>query len=150
MKNGEITLAVAADYSKAFDTIKHEKLLHILHNLGMSMSAVDLVHSYLSGRTQFVQIDDHKSARGNVTFGVPQGSILGPVLLNLYVCDLSKNTTNPNVQYADDTTCYTHCKVEKIKEAKQTIEKDLDTINDWSAERNLNTAYDSQTWARKD
>ena len=103
----------------------------------MSMSAVDLVHSYLSGRTQFVQIDDHKSSRGNVTFGVPQGSILGPVLFNLYVSDLSKNTTNPNVQYADDTTCYTHCKVEKIKEAKQTIEKDLDTINDWSAERNL-------------
>ena len=76
----------------------------------------------------FVQIDDNKSSRKNVVFGVPQGSTLGPILFNPYVSDLSKNTANTNVQYAD-TTCYTHFKVNKIKGAKQTIEKDFVTYS---------------------
>jgi len=137
MKKGEITLAVAADYSKAFDTICYQKLLDILHTLGLSKSAITIIKSYLSERTQYVSIDDKSSSVKNVTFGVPQGSILGPVLFNLYVSDLSNQTENRNLQYADDTTIYTHCKVSEINNGKKSMEKDLSTIQKWSNERNL-------------
>ena len=79
-----------ADFSKAFDTVLYPTVLRILHSQGFSKNYLRWVTSYLMGRQQFVQIDDVMSNPTNISFGVPQGSILGPVLFNLYVNDLSE------------------------------------------------------------
>lgn len=80
MSKSEITLAILIDNSKAFDTIDHGILLKKLHNLNFSRDSLEILSSYLSNRYQYVQIDDQKSSCQQMNFGVPQGSILGPVL----------------------------------------------------------------------
>ena len=92
MNKGEITIAVKSDFSKAFDTVAYETVLQKLHQFGFSKNALKWFVSYLTERRQFVQIDAHKSSKLEVAFGVPQGSILGLVLFNLYnVNDLAKS-----------------------------------------------------------
>ena len=80
MNTSEATLGILLDYSKAFDTIDHLTLLEKLHKLNFYVKALKLIHSYVSERQQFVQIDDKSSSVKLNNFGVPQGSILGPVL----------------------------------------------------------------------
>ena len=78
-------------------------LLNKLHRLGFPKKFLIWTYSYLEGRQQFVQIDDRKSGLLPVAFGVPQGSILGPVLFNLYMADLQDEKSDCNyLQYADD------------------------------------------------
>ena len=108
INQGEITMAIFADYSKAFDTVNYSTILQNLINLGFEKSSVKLICSYLCERRQYVQVNDKSSQRKLVEFGVPQGSVLGPILFNLYVSDL-QNLIETNIcQYADDTTCYEH------------------------------------------
>ena len=90
MKRGEVTLMVLADYSKAFDTVKFKTILMKMHEMGFSKKCLYWVFDYLCNRCQFVQIDDKSTEMGKVEFGVPQGSILGPIFFNLYVADLHK------------------------------------------------------------
>ena len=79
---------VLADFSKAFDTIKHKTVLEKLGLLGFSKDYLKWTVHYLTDRKHFVQIDDNKSEYCTINFGVPQGSIMGPLIFNLYVADL--------------------------------------------------------------
>ena len=137
MNRSEVTLAILIDYSKAFDTIEHELLLTKLLKLGFSVDAIKILHSYLTDRNQYVQIDDKSSSLSSIFFGVPQGSILGPVLFNLYVQDLNENVTSASIQYADDTTLYRSCKPSSIVDCTKLLEHDLDSLAQWSSENNL-------------
>ena len=87
---GEVTLMICADYSKAFDTVQFKSVLTKMHNLGFSKEFLLWMIDYLMDRRQMVQIDDRQSDMATVEFGVLQGSILGPVIFNLYVADLRK------------------------------------------------------------
>ena len=88
MKKGEITLIAFANFPKAFDTVNYSTVLRKLHVIGFSRTSLNWVMNYLTSRKHFVQINDKQSDLASARFGVPQGSILGPVLFNLYVNDL--------------------------------------------------------------
>ena len=88
MKQGEVIIMVCADYSKVFDTVQLKAVLTKMHGMGFSRTFLQWMANYLTDRKQFVQIDDKSSETATVKFDVPQGSILGPVIFNLYVADL--------------------------------------------------------------
>ena len=93
------------DLSKAFDSLSHDILLNKLTYYGVKNSANDLLRSYLSNRKQYVQIDDISSSIVSINTGVPQGSILGPILFNICINDIIMSSDKFNfILYADDTT----------------------------------------------
>jgi len=102
----EFTLALFCDLSKAFDVINHDILLKKLNSYGIRGIANQWFKSYLSHRNQFVEIDHHKSNLLPIQCGVPQGSILGPLLYLIYVNDIGNSCTENIVSFADDTTLY--------------------------------------------
>jgi hypothetical protein len=137
MKKGEVTLIAFADFSKAFDTVDYATVLKKLHNVGFSRDAVSWVFNYLIERKQFVQINEQQSEVVSVQFRVPQGSILGPVLFNLYANDLKIDLECSSYQYADDTTLYRHSLPLKINECTEKLQDAMTTLENWAAESNL-------------
>jgi len=137
MKKGEVTLMVCVDYSKAFDTVQFKTVLAKLHEMGFSKLFLLWVLSYLSERRQLVQIDDNLSELAYVEFGVPQGSILGPVLFNLYAADLQKKLDCPCYQYADDTTFFLHTKVADLRTCVNDMNRAISRLGKYSSDSNL-------------
>ena len=135
MNRSEVTLSVLTDYSKAFDTIDHRILLEKLQNMNFAKNAIKIIFSYLIER--YVQIEDKRSTLLTMFFGVPQGSILGPVLFNLYVAELADRTYSTTIQYAVDTALYRHCKVSKLNQCAVAIQKDVKKLLSWSQQNKL-------------
>ena len=99
--------AILMDLSKAFDTINHELLLAKLHAYGFDKTALAIIKSYLTNRWQHTKINTAFSSWTELLNGVPQGSILGPLLFNIYINDLFFNFAETDISnYADDTTLY--------------------------------------------
>ena len=108
---GQVTILVLFDFSKAFDTVCHSRLLIKLHALGFSNTALSWVFSYLTGRTQFV-LDERGECSDwlATTSGVPQDSVLGPLLFTLFINDICFSLKfSQYMIFADDTQIYLSC-----------------------------------------
>ena len=106
---GLLTGLANLDISKAFDRVWHAGLLHKLKSYGISGQICGLISSFLSNRRLRVVLDGKSSQEYPVRAGVPQGSILGPALLLLYIKDLPDDVICDIAIYADDTTLYSKC-----------------------------------------
>uniref|UniRef100_A0A8C7CP59 Reverse transcriptase domain-containing protein n=1 Tax=Oncorhynchus kisutch TaxID=8019 RepID=A0A8C7CP59_ONCKI len=123
MDKGGAVGAVFLDLRKAFDTVNHEILITKLSKFNFSPDALRWMKSYLEGRTQCVRVSNELSPTRSYDVGVPQGSILGPLLFSLYINDLPSVCTGSEVQmYADDTVIYVHAK------SKQQAAQELTTV----------------------
>ena len=104
--SNNLTLATFCDLSKAFDIIDHDILLHKLKHCGLRGVVNNWFRSYLSDRKQFVEYKTEKSSLQTIICGVPQGSILGPLLYLIYVNDIQNSCDGNILSFADDTTMY--------------------------------------------
>ena len=135
MGKGEVTLMVLADFSKAFDTIGYKALIRKMHALRFSNCFLKRLLNYLENRYQFVQVYDRASELKLKSFGVPQGSILGPVLFKLYTVDLQDELSC--FQYADDATILAHGRPNELSSLETALNEDLEKLVSWSSSTNL-------------
>ena len=132
---------VFIDYKKAFDLIDHGLLLEKLKAYGVRDNELELLRSYLSGRTQYVHINGCYSSSRSVSAGVPQGSILGPILFLLFINDLPSVAQHSTVDIsADDTTLTSSSDVTNgLTAMSSALQQDLDDVSRWSAANKMVT-----------
>ena len=119
-------VAVLTDLSKAFDCICHDLLIAKLNAYGLERNALKLVYDYLSNRSQKTKVGSLFSTYLDIVYGVPEGSILGPLLFNIDLCDLFfENYNSDFATFADDTSPYEcgHSFNEVINNIAKTTEK---------------------------
>ena len=130
LDKGENICVLFMDLSKAFDTINHDLLLAKLKAYGFSINALDLMCSYLKNQKQSVQIDNNFSSSKKVHAGVPQGSIDGPLLFNLFINDFVLFLSDTFLSnYADDNNLYNIGKDRDI--IKNLLRKDFVALTEW-------------------
>ena len=135
--NGHSTRVAYIDFAKAFDTVCHSKLIFKLQQLGISGRLLGSIESFLSGRSQKVVINGSQSKSVMLTSGVPQGSVLGPLLFIVYINDLSDIFPNNIISkyFADDAKIYTEV---KSLDDIDNLQFSLDDLADWANKWQLN------------
>ena len=124
------TAAVFIDFRKAFDCVQHSILLSKLRDMGLSKIVIDWVNSYLTNRKQRVYANDTYSQYEDITQGVPQGSVLGPLFYIVYANDIAKVVKNCKVAlYADDTILYTSHS--NFDVSVKNLQDDINSLTHW-------------------
>ena len=134
--NGNVTGAVLLDFRKAFDLVNHEVLLNKLRYYNFEDKSLSWLQSYLSNRTQTVHIGNTHSNPAPISCGVPQGSVLGPVLFLLFINDLPLHVKNSLLDlFADDATL--HNSEGTLCEIENNLREDMEYIDTWCTENRM-------------
>lgn len=138
LDSGLATALILLDFSKAFDTLDHELLCSKLEYYGFDHISINFFKSYLSNRRQQVVIDNTFSQIASITSGVPQGSVLGPILFLIYTADIFNVIKYCKIQaFADDTQLSLSFKPQHVDIACAHINHDLETLSEYSKSHNL-------------
>jgi hypothetical protein len=140
MDKGECTLVVALDLSAAFDTINHDLLLGKLERMGIEGSALQWLKIYLMARTQAVLLDGHPSDTKGLISGVPQGSILGPLLFSIFMVDIANVFCKHGLKhiiYADDIQVMTKTSTTDLNLNIYKLEECIKDLGHWFVANSL-------------
>ena len=130
LDKGGYVCAIFMDLSKAFDTLNHNLIIAKLGAYGFDEKALNYMKSYLDNRKQRVRVNSQFSSWQEIIAGVPQGSILGPLLFNIFLNDLFLFVSNSKLSnYADDNTLYTTGS--NLNEAKEVLLNDFKVVTEW-------------------
>ena len=113
------------DFQKAFDTVPHNRLLHKLRMYGITGKTLDVIADFLSGHTFRVKVGDTMSKMFKVTSGVPQGSVLGPLLFLIFINDIPDGIKSFLLLFADDLKLIVNA------DLKDVTQQDLDILTEW-------------------
>ena len=122
--------AIYMDFMKAFDKVPHRRLLAKIKSYGFSDPLLGWIEQFLTGRTQRVIVNNIPSSNASVTSGIPQGSVLGPILFILYINDLPDLVLSETYLFADDTKLFRH--IIDFKSAEE-LQGDLNKLQEWSS-----------------
>ena len=117
------------DFEKAFDTVSHDLLKAKLRGYGINRNTLNWIDAFLSNRTQSVVVNGHKSKTSNVISGVPQGTVLGPLLFSLYINDIAKDIDSTVRLFADDCVCYRN--IDSIEDCEK-LQSDINKLSSWA------------------
>ena len=134
-ERGQVDI-ILLDFSKAFDKVPHQRLAHKSNFYGIRGITLQWITDFLTDRTQQVLLEGHKSSTAPVLSGVPQGTVLGPLLFLLYINDLPERTTSDARLFADDCLLY---RPVTAKADTDTLQRDLDALI--SLEEDLQMAF---------
>ena len=137
--SGLLTGMILIDLQKAFDTIDHEVFFNKLTYLRFSPETISWFKSYLSSRTFKVNINKTFSEPGDLTCGVPQGSILGPLIFLLYINDMPQSVDCDLYLYADDSCLVFQHK--DVKEIEKQLNKDFSNLCEWFLDNKLSIHF---------
>ena len=129
MDKGDSIDTVYLDFTKAFDKVPHNRLMSKLNSVGINTETLNWIKAFLSDRVQQICVNGSNSTWKPVTSGIPQGSVLGPILFVLYINDLPSNILSDVYMFADDTKIFN---IIKSPEDQETLQNDLDTLSMWS------------------
>lgn len=142
--NGSIACSVFIDLAKAFDTVDHSILCDKLELYGVRGLPGKLIHDYLCNRTQITVVNGVRSAPEKITCGVPQGSILGPLLFLIYMNDLSGSTSSSVKLFADDACIIVDNK--NINNLENIMNRELENVNNWMKVNKLSINYNKTNY----
>ena len=130
LDNSGVVGTILMDLSKAFDCLPHELVLAKLHAYGVDIKSLKLLQDYLSNRTQRVKLDSTFSSWLKILLGVPQGSILGPLLFNIFLNDMLWFVEKTDIcNFADDNTIYSCAK--SVNDVIENLQSDLKIALKW-------------------
>jgi hypothetical protein len=138
---GEYAVGVFLDFSKAFDTVDHKILIGKLYHYGIRGTPLEWIQSYLSNREQMTTYNGFSSPKRTISCGVPQGSILGPLLFLLYINDLAHVSSSLfTIMFADDSNCFVTGK--DLPDITNTLNNELSKIVTWLKANKLSLNID--------
>ena len=117
------------DFSKAFDTVPHKRLLKKLEPYGINGNILSCLEAWLTQREQQVTIEGDKSSKAKVASGVPQGTVQGPLMFLLYINDIGNDITSKIRLFADDSLLYLAI---STKDDCKRLQQDLDRMVNWT------------------
>ena len=133
-EDGEQTDVAILDFSKAFDTVPHKRLLQKVEAYGVRGPLHKWTESFLCTRHMKVVIDGESSEEADVTSGVPQGTVLGPILFLIHINDLPKAVSSSVRLFADDCLLYRRI---RTRDDHTRLQKDLESLEKWAKENGM-------------